>query len=343
MSRLQRLAALAGTLAITLAAPAGPALASSSWAGPDPSSNYAPGSMPSSCQVPTSAGCINAAVSYLNAARARLGQPAYALPSNFDALSAEQQLLVLSNLDRLQYGEIPVPGITAALSRDAAAAMRNDTDPRPSSGNFTQWTANWAGGTLNMPLAYGLWMYDDGLASDNLDCTASHPSGCWGHRHDVLWRFDSFGPLAMGAAAGNDNSGDSSFAALYFEGDQTYAPTYTYTWAQAVAAGANHGVLGSSSPASGGSGGSGKAVATTTRVKLRIAHLKVRGHRVTATVLAPSLKKLSCAVSRHRAHGWAADRFRACSAVSVFHVARGRYRLHVRQGSARVTRFFRVR
>jgi hypothetical protein len=30
------------------------------------------------------------------------------------------------------------------------------------------------------------WMYDDGPGSSNLDCTAGDPSGCWGHRDNVL-------------------------------------------------------------------------------------------------------------------------------------------------------------
>ena len=46
-------------------------------------------------------------------------------------------------------------------------------------------------------------MWDDGLGSKNADCTASHPSGCWTHRHDVLWKFHRGALLAMGAAAGN--------------------------------------------------------------------------------------------------------------------------------------------
>ena len=42
-----------------------------------------------------------------------------------------------------------------------------------------------------------VWMYDDGPGSANVDCTSSDPSGCWGHRHDILWQFSP--PVAMGA------------------------------------------------------------------------------------------------------------------------------------------------
>src|SRR5579884_4108197 len=87
-------------LLITLGVPlAGTALASGP-VGADPSSNYPIGTMPRACQTaPTGSVCIDAAVTYLNQARANLGQPPYSLPSNFASLSPAQQALVLTNED----------------------------------------------------------------------------------------------------------------------------------------------------------------------------------------------------------------------------------------------------
>src|SRR5437868_7281179 len=60
----------------------------------DPSSNFAPGALPSACQAdPTGALCVDASVSYLNQARANLGQPPYDLPADFAALTPPQQAL----------------------------------------------------------------------------------------------------------------------------------------------------------------------------------------------------------------------------------------------------------
>ncbi|MGB9183050.1 MAG: hypothetical protein WCB67_03220, partial [Solirubrobacteraceae bacterium] len=212
--------------------------------GPDPASNFTAGAPTTACKVTASATCTAAAVIYLNAARASLGQPAYLLPRNFTSLTPAQEGFVLANLDRVRYGLAPIPGITAGLSQDAAGGVQGDTDPQPSDAKFNYYTANWAGGFFNMPLAYEAWMYDDGPGSGNLDCAGNDTAGCWGHRHDILWSFDGTNPLAMGVAAGIDPSGSTGYAMLLGEGGPGYQPVYTYTWSQAVAAGANGGVNG---------------------------------------------------------------------------------------------------
>ena len=75
--------------------------------GADPSSNFTVGPLPPDCQTdPTGTVCINAAVSYLDQARASLGQPAYVLPSDFDSLNPDQQALVLTDLDHFLDYEI---------------------------------------------------------------------------------------------------------------------------------------------------------------------------------------------------------------------------------------------
>ncbi len=222
------------------------AIASAGWGGSDPAKNFPAGQLPPACNsAPTGKECVDAAVYYLDKARAKLGEPPYQLPADFSTLGAARQLFILTNLDRIQNGLPPMTGLTASLNHDAYAtgvAAVNDPEPTAQTGEIAEYTSNWAGGYENAPLAYEAWMYDDGLGSVNLDCTPSHRAGCWGHRHDILWAFDRSDVLAMGAASGNG----SSYATLLVGGfppdpswdDPGYTPTYSYTWAQAVADGA---------------------------------------------------------------------------------------------------------
>jgi hypothetical protein len=207
--------------------------------GADPVSNFPAGTLPNSCRgAPNGTPCVNAGVYYLDQARAGLGQPAYALPADFVSLAADQQALILTNLDRILYGLPPITGLTQALDQDAAQGIQIDNDPHPSDPSVTGYTANWGGGYENMTLAYQGWLYDDGPGANNVDCTPANTSGCWGHRHDVLWQFGGSGQLGMGAATGVDPSGNSGYAILLGSGNSSYAPVYSYTWQQALADGA---------------------------------------------------------------------------------------------------------
>jgi hypothetical protein len=206
--------------------------------GTDPHFNFPIRALPGACwRTPGGAACIRASVAYLDRARAKLGQPPYVLPRNFVSLTPAQQALVLTNLDRVLYRLAPIPGLTARLDRAASAGVRSNTDPAPGVGWYA-FTSNWAGGYPNIVLAYEGWMYDDGPGSGNLDCTPGHRSGCWGHRHDILWRFDRRGALAMGAAAHMASGGRSSYAMLLEQARPGARLVYTYRWRQAVRAGA---------------------------------------------------------------------------------------------------------
>lgn len=226
---------IAGALALVLAVSA-----SAGWAS-DPPSNTPLGKLPASCSsAPGGKACINAGVYYLDKARAKVDLPAYKLPASFTSLTPAEQMFVLANLDRIQYGLPPITGLTAGLSHDAlVSGVKGSADPVPSStANLEAWTSNWAGGYRNAPMAYEAWMWDDGLGSDNFDCTAAHPAGCWDHRHDVLSKLGSSAVLAMGAAAGSEPKYVRGYAMLLVGGTSQYAATYSYTWTQAVAAGA---------------------------------------------------------------------------------------------------------
>jgi hypothetical protein len=150
-----------------------------------------------------------------------------------------RQLFILVNLDRVQYGLRPIPGLTAALSHDAlvSGVWRAD-DPHPSNTTgLNTWWPGWAGAFHNAAMAYEAWVWNDGLGSTNPRCTSTDHSRCWGHRHSVLWKY---GPvLAMGAAAGRDSRHHHrGYTYLFVGGDSAYTPTYTYTWKQAVEDGA---------------------------------------------------------------------------------------------------------
>jgi hypothetical protein len=214
--------------------------AAATWAGRDPVRNTRLGVLPSSCYTaPNGKECVDAGVYYLDRARAKAGLPAYALPANFASLSPPRQIFILANLDRIQYGLPPIPGMTAALNHDAlASGVWRATDPHVShtAGLKTVWPG-WAGAFYNAPMAYEGWVWDDGLGSNNPRCTSTDHSRCWGHRHSVLWKYGTV--AAMGAAAGRDGSRHQrGYAYIFVGGSSAFHPAYTYTWEQAVADGA---------------------------------------------------------------------------------------------------------
>jgi hypothetical protein len=185
-------------------------------------------------------------------------------------------------------------------------------------------------------------MYDDGPGSGNLDCRSAGARGCWGHRHDVLWRFDGDGPLAMGAATGTDSQGVTGYATLVVRGDNGYQPHYTYRWSQAVAAGADGGSPGTvAASSSGGRSGGGGGLR---QPSLSVTSLRLSGHRIVAHISATRQLRLSCALTRRRAHGFGSDRFRSCGAwVGYSGLRPGHYRLRVgAPGAATVTRYITV-
>ena len=218
----------------------------SASAAPNPATNIPAGPLPHACAVaPKTSICIDAVVAALDKARAHLGLGPYLLPADFDALPGEEQLLILSNLDRLAYGLPPINGLSPALSAVATVGVTNDADPDPSAlltglSSFG-WSSNWAGAFGNAPEAYYAWMYYDGWGgkqTSNLDCTSPTASGCWGHRLDVL-AFTQQGTLSMGAAVTRDAHGQIGYAmTLVWTPPAANWTSFTYTWAQAQADGA---------------------------------------------------------------------------------------------------------
>lgn len=221
------------TLVCVLAAAIGFLVAPALAPAADPGFNFAP--RPSCAGA---AACLAQAIAFLDEARAKLGQPPYALPRNFASLNPASQALVLIDLDRVMYGLRPIAGLASGLDQAAAAGVRSGNDPVPAGTTYLALTSNWADGFLNMAFAYEAWMYDDGPGSDNMDCALPSAGGCWDHRNNILWQFGGSGPLAMGAGAGIGPAGIPAYTILLVQRPPGDTPPYTYTWNQAVAAGA---------------------------------------------------------------------------------------------------------
>jgi hypothetical protein len=177
------------------------------------------------CQsAPDSANCVRLALIDINAARHSEGVGPMHLPGRFRALTRPQQLMVLSNLERIGRGLPAILGLTSRLDRAARRGALNFGDPVPPSNWYTfsnGYSSNFAYGFNSTLEADFEWMYDDGVGSGNLDCTSSDQSGCWGHRHDILWHFSA--PIAMGAGYGTGQYGPS-MTELFVGGDTRTGP-----------------------------------------------------------------------------------------------------------------------
>jgi hypothetical protein len=296
--------------------------------GPDPAHNFPIGNLPLACgSAPHSAVCVNAAVYWLDRARASLHQGPYKLPARFASLSPAKQAFILTNLDRLQYGLPAIPGLTSELDGFAVSGVLHDEDPFSTDPSFPETASNWAGPLPNMPAAYEAWMYNDGPGSPNLDCTPSNHTGCWGHRHDVLMNLGNLGPAAMGAAAGRDSQGQVGYAMILGEGTNSYSPDYYYTWAEATAAGA------------------GSHTYVVHRPPPLEVAVQVKGHELIVTISARPGARLRCQLTDRVGRRWAPAPFFACRApgVSYPQVMPGRFRLRVKGLGMTVTRYGRVR
>ena len=205
-----------------------------------------------------------------------------ALPSNFTSLSVGEQLFVLTDIERVDRGLPPVVGMVQELNQDAQAAAAGNADPTPSSvppGSTAFGLGLQFGPRARAPGSNYNWMYDDGPGSGDLGCTSSNSGSCWGHRDNELG-FDSsqvaasHGVLVMGAAEATVPgdapwSSDAELIALV-----SGSPAFTYTWAQAQAAGRARALAG---PVQAPVGPRGSGVAQVGSVGLRPGNRAGRG------------------------------------------------------------------
>ncbi|HVV76110.1 MAG TPA: hypothetical protein VHC43_08755 [Mycobacteriales bacterium] len=199
----------------------------------DPSTNTAPsGSFRAACAdmsqtVASNQACDSAAVPDFDAARAAEGVKPLVLPEDFDTLALPFQLLAITDLERVDRGLPPVPGLSSRLDDLAQQGADADDDPPfPSPFGGTSAGASWADGDSALYAAFR-WMYDDGPGSGNTECTAGQQGACWGHRHTILDGYDS--PIAMGAAFSATGSG--SITEEVVGGDSSDPIDEAPTWA----------------------------------------------------------------------------------------------------------------
>ncbi len=155
-------------------------------AGVMPSKSVAPSTaMTQACWVanPNPASCDAAALADINAARAGEGYGPLPLPSNFESLSLRQQLIIVANAERTTRG---LPGFPENANLDSLAQQGAQAGKDPTGPSGYTWGSNIAWGDPTALSADFGWMYDDGVGSENIDCTYAGQIGCWGHRENIL-------------------------------------------------------------------------------------------------------------------------------------------------------------
>jgi hypothetical protein len=187
-----------------------------------------------------SPGCLAAALAAINHAHALEGVRPMVLPSGFAKMSTPEQLFVVVDLERVDRGLPPFPGLTSALNRNAKFGAEDAGDPPDAGRRYALDDSEWAGGSVNgLDADYG-WMYNDGYNSGNLDCAHPDDAGCWGHRKGILDDFGTGPGLVMGAAvatSSDTHSGDvgGTSMAVTLAATDTPPHSYTVTWAQVAA------------------------------------------------------------------------------------------------------------
>jgi hypothetical protein len=175
--------------------------------------------------------CVAATLEAISNGRSHEGLPPMVLPTNWGGLSPDQQIFVATNLERTARGLPPLTAMATTLDQAARAGAAQDTDPGPPRGfPYKEWTSNWAGAVGNPLEAMYFWMYDDGSGSANIDCTASNPAGCWGHRENILVRLPCTVCLMGTGWDGSGYRGDPSMTELLVE--TSGRPTVDFTWRQ---------------------------------------------------------------------------------------------------------------
>jgi hypothetical protein len=173
--------------------------------------------------------CTDAAVAAIDNARAQEGLPGLVLPTNWTSLSPQEQLFVLTNLERTVRGLPPLAAMSTALDQAAAAGAADGNDPTPPPGYpWTLWGSNWAGAIGSPLVVLYLWMYDDGPGSANVDCPTAGASGCWGHRDNVLLNLSCQECLMGTGFDATGWQGDPAWAELLV--DTSGPQSLAFTW-----------------------------------------------------------------------------------------------------------------
>lgn len=178
-----------------------------------------------------SSSCTGATLQAIANARGEEGLAPMTLPSNWAQLTPAEQLFVATNLERTARDLPALAAMASALDQAAAQGATQNDDPSPPAGfPYTEWGSNWAGAVGNPLEAIYLWMYDDGVGSANVDCTASNRSGCWGHRKNILLGLACHECLMGTAWSSGGYGGDPSLTELLV--DTSGRVALAFTWQQ---------------------------------------------------------------------------------------------------------------
>jgi hypothetical protein len=213
-----------------------------------PSPSFLSAGMCGTSGVNDTAACNAAVIKAVD--NARVSEPLAALPGSlnltaFDALTTDQQIFAIADIERTARKLPAIAGLTSQLDAVALAAAKGQRDPTSSlplrltgGGEATYYGSNFAEGTADAMGANYYWMYDDGLNSPNGDCTAKNQSGCWGHRENVLADYNNASYCAKGSAV-NTVMGTAEVTAgvaftpsitEIFMNDCGALPTMDFTW-----------------------------------------------------------------------------------------------------------------
>jgi IPT/TIG domain len=194
----------------------------------NPSANVAQDDTPPppNCSGTYATVCEEVDLHQVNFARKQEGVAPMVLPNGFSQMPVAEQIWVVSNLERKGRGASVFQSTDVSLNAYAQTGAVNNDDPS-FPGNISSGGSIWAGGYSDaLEADYG-WMYDDGPGGQNLDCTASDSSGCWGHRDNILTNYGSNDATGTGYEAGGDDT--TSYAQL-FVGGYTSTSTSLYSW-----------------------------------------------------------------------------------------------------------------
>jgi hypothetical protein len=206
-----------------------------------------------SVSQPGAPACVAGELEATDRAQGNEHLPPIVLPRDYSRLTVPEQLLVLTDIERVSRGEPAVLGLSARADVYAQQGAAHNADPVvPQAGSGIPGStgasgSNWAGAISPLDANYG-WMYADGWEGKltfNYACTSADAPGCWGHRDNILsdgarmpCPFSSC-TLVMGA--GYEKNGYSklynSYTEVFIQISSSTPPLF-YTWSEAVAEGA---------------------------------------------------------------------------------------------------------
>jgi hypothetical protein len=187
-----------------------------------------------------SATCTNYVLAAINAAHAVEHLAPMVLPNNWYSLTVDEQMFVLTDLERTVRGLTPYLGLTRGLAVSARAGALKNVDPWFVSGvTSSRFTSILADASPSPLAADYVWMYDDGwagsvAATSNIDCTSAQSPRCWGHRANILGNY--LGAYChdcqMGAAYVNSR-GAGAYAEIFVRPQGRPAAMY-FTWSDVL-------------------------------------------------------------------------------------------------------------